>query len=166
MKKLLLVALVMLMASTAAFSQDIYFGIGGAAGTKSGLNDNLEAKVNFGVHARVFVDFSESLGLVGGLTYFMPTTINVLGTGVEAKMNYMQLNADALYYLVNDENMQLYGLAGINYGMAKVKVGDLEEKTNGLNYEFGAGAKIGKIFIEAKYEGGEKQIIAMIGIYF
>ena len=32
MKKLLLVALVMLMASTTSFSQDIHFGIGGAAG--------------------------------------------------------------------------------------------------------------------------------------
>jgi len=164
MKKLLLVVLVMVMASATAFSQDIYFGIGGAAGTKSGINDQLEAKVNFGAHARAFIDFSENLGFVGGLTYFMPTKVTILSN--EVKMNYMQLNADVLYYLQNDEDVQVYGIGGMNYGMAKVTTAGIEATANAFNWEAGAGAKMGKVFIEAKYDSGEKQIIALIGIYF
>lgn len=154
----------MLMASTAAFSQDIYFGIGGGAGTKSGIGDNLEAKMNFGVHARAFVDFNESFGFVGGLTYFVPSKTTFLSQDV--KMNYMLFNADALYYIQNDEDMQLYALGGLNYGSAKLDIAGESVKTNVTNWEVGAGAKIGKIFMEAKYDSGEKQIIALIGIYF
>lgn len=164
MKKLLLVALVMLMASTAAFSQDIYFGIGGGVGTKAGVNDKLEAKLNFGAHARAFIDFSEDIGFVGGLTYFMPTKATYLGQ--EIKMKYMQLNADVLYYLQNDEDVQVYGIGGFNYGMATVTTAGIDVKATGFNWEAGVGAKMGSIFMEAKYDSGEKQVLALIGIYF
>lgn len=164
MKKVLLVALVMMMASTAAFSQDVYFGVGGALGTKSGINDDLEAKLNFGGHARVFIDFSETFGFVGGLTYFMPTKVTVLSQ--EVKMNYMQLNGDILYYLQNDTDTQIYGIGGFNYGMAKVTTAGVDATANAFNWEAGIGAKMGKIFMEAKYDSGEKQIVALLGIYF
>jgi len=164
MKKTLLIIAVCLIATSAAFSQEFKFGVGGVVGTKSGIKETGEFKMNFGANARVLYDFSEKFAITGGFTYFLPS--KVTHAGEEMKLNIMALNADAVYYLMDDNNVKVYGLGGVNWASAKVSFMGADVTTSEFSWEAGAGVMFSNFFIEAKYDGNMEQILGVVGIYF
>jgi len=163
MKKTLLIIAVCLIATITAFSQ-VQFGAGVTAGTKAKINDTAEETVNFGVNARVLWDFSEKFALTGGFSYFLPFDVTMLG--VEVTTNVMVFNADAVYYFMDDNDVKVYGLGGVNLASVKAKAGNVSETESEVSWEAGGGVMFSKFFIEAKYDGNLEQIVGTVGIYF
>jgi len=163
MKKTLLIIAVCLIATSTAFSQ-VKFGVGGVVGTKSGIKETGEFKMNFGANARLLYDFSEKFALTGGFTYFLPSKVDVGAT--ELKLNIMALNADAVYYLMDDNNVKVYGLGGVNWASAKVEAAGISVTNSEFSWEAGAGVMFSNFFIEAKYDANMEQIVGVVGIYF
>lgn len=165
MKRILFIILVLIMATGTTFSQSS-FGLAGTAGTKTGIDENGESKMNFGVHARMLSSISESIGLIGGFTYYLPSSI-MIGT-TETKWNFMTFNADIALYLANEEDFKFYGLGGVTYTSARVEVGGASATSEWeFGWEAGAGVIFGEhFFIEGKYDGKLEQIVGVVGFYF
>lgn len=163
MKKTLLIIAICLIATATAFSQ-VQFGVGVTAGTKAKINDSFEETVNFGANARVLWEFSESFALTGGFSYFLP--FDVTSFGVEVTTNVMVLNADAVYYLMDENDIKVYGLGGLNYTSVKAKSGSVSNTESEVSWEAGGGVLFSNFFIEAKYDGNLEQIVGTVGIYF
>lgn len=163
MKRILFILLLFILASGTAFSQ-LTFGFAGIAGTKSGVDSNLEAKFNFGGHGRVASEITDRIGFVGGFTYFWPSFVTI--GSVKTRWNLLILNSDLLLYIVNEEDFQFYGLGGGTFTAFAVTSGTNMESTSDFGWEAGAGVKIGRVFIEGKYDSNREQIIAIVGIYF
>jgi len=109
-------------------------------------------------------DFSEKFALTGGFTYFLPSKVDV-GT-TELKLNIMALNADAVYYLMDDNDVKVYGLGGVNWASAKVTAAGISVTDSEFSWEAGAGIMFSNFFIEAKYDANMEQIVGVVGIYF
>jgi len=168
MKKTLLIVAVFLIAGSTAFSQ-VQFGVGGMAGTKAGMNDNFEQTLNFGPHVRALFNVGDKFGVTAGFSYYLP--VKYSGFGAEVTMNYMAFNADALYYILNDDDFKVYALGGVNYGMIKLKFADMgaddgNGTANHTDFEVGGGIQVGKIFAEVKYDNSNEHFQAFLGIYF
>lgn len=163
MKKTLLIIAVCLIATTTAFSQ-VQFGLGATAGSKAKINDTFEETLNFGVNARVLWDFSDAFALTGGFSYFLPFDVTMLG--VEVTTNVMVFNADAVYYFMDENDIKVYGLGGLNYAFIKAKSGNVSETDSDLGWEAGGGVMFSNFFIEAKYDGNMEQIVGTVGVYF
>jgi len=168
MKKTLLIIAVFLIAGSTAFSQ-LQFGLGGMAGTKAGIDDNFEAKINFGPHVRALFNVGDKFGVTAGFSYYLPFKYNAFGA--EVTMNYMAFNADALYYILNEDAFKVYALGGVNYGMIKLKFADMgiddgSGTEDHVDWEVGGGIQVGKIFAEIKYDNSNEHIQAFLGIYF
>lgn len=155
MKKTLFIFTVLLITISAAFSQEIKFGAGAALGSKAGVSES-GTKMNFGLHARGVYGFSDELAFTGGFSYFLPTTVG------DATFNLMAFNVDVMYYLMDDGDMKLYGLGGLNLALSKTN----GFSSSGTSFEVGGGAEFGKFFAELKYDANMKQIQAFVGMYF
>lgn len=167
MKKTLLIIAVFLIAGSTAFSQ-VQFGIGGMAGTKAGMNDNFETTLNFGPHVRALFNVADRIGVTAGFSYYLPSKYS--GFGADITMNYMAFNADALFYILNEDDFKVYGLGGVNYGLISLKVSEGGVSDTGnedhFDWELGGGIQVGKIFAELKYDNSNEHIQAFLGIYF
>lgn len=126
--------------------------------------------VGLGVNAEFPV--MESLTISPSFVYYFPKE-NYL----TVDMNWWELNANANYYFVDNENLGFYGLAGLNYSHISVDYDipggssvDTSDGEFGLNLGVGANFDINsKItpFAQAKYviiDGG--QFVIAAGIRF
>ncbi len=160
MKKTLLIVVALFMSSF-AFSQ-FQFGVGGAFGSKSGVDDDGDLKMGFGPHVRALYNISEDFGVVGGFTYFFGKEV------MDKTANFYEFNVDAQYSFFKEDNIKAYALGGVNY------TGAHWDETNwGFGFHVGGGAKFGKFFVEVKYDfeidnddfKREGQIAGTVGIY-
>lgn len=154
------------LASGTAFSQ-LTFGFGVIGGTKSGVDltgSVLDTKLNFGGQARLVYEFSDVIEFVGGFSYFWPSEVTI--GSLKTKWDLMILNTGVLFYVVSEEDFKFYGLGGGTFTAFKVTSGTNMESTSDFGWEAGAGVKIGRVFIEGKYDSNREQIIAIVGIYF
>lgn len=164
MKKILLGLILLIFVSGTAFSQ-ITFGVAGVAGTKAGIDSSIDdAKINFGAHARILASINDNLGFVAGFTYFLPSEAQLLGGTDEATL--MEFNADLHYYLVNEAAFKFYGLGGAVFSSLKKVTSAGSDTGTEIGWEAGAGLKLGKLFIEAKYDNRMQQVVGLVGIYF
>jgi len=158
-KTFLFIAVLLITFSTNAFSQDIKFGAGAVIGSKAGISED-GTKMNFGVHARGLYNLSDEFAITGGFSYFLPSKVD------PAKLTLMAFNADAMYYFMDDGDMKIYGLAGLNMAFAKISGGAFDVSTNDVSFEVGAGVEFGDFFVELKYDGNMEQIQGFVGMYF
>ncbi|MGB6094375.1 MAG: outer membrane beta-barrel protein [Moheibacter sp.] len=130
--------------------------------------------LGFGVNAEIPV--MEKLTISPSLIFYFPKD----QYGV--KINWFEVNANANYYFLDTDNIDLYGLAGINYSSVKVKYDGIDygygvlggysgsDGRIGANIGAGANFSIGSTiipFAELKYviiDGG--QLVAAAGIKF
>lgn len=127
---------------------------------------------NIGIGINAEFPIMESLTIAPSFIYYFPKE----EFGV--KMNWMEFNANANYYFVNEENLGVYALGGLNYSSIKVSFDDnlfgesysASDGRFGLNLGAGANFNIGGSivpFAELKYvviDGG--QLVAVAGVKF
>ncbi len=170
MKKTLLIFTILLIAGT-TFSQ-VQFGVGAVAGTKLKYNDNGDASINFGAHARGLFEISDEIFLTGGLSYFLPYTVksSFSGYSIEQTLSYALINADVNYYFMDNVDFMLYGIGGINYGLAMVKMKetgepDISDTQTHFDFEFGVGIRTETLFGEIRYDNSNENLMLTVGIY-
>ncbi|MBB4119836.1 outer membrane protein X [Mesonia hippocampi] len=126
---------------------------------------------NIGIGANAEFPIMENLTISPSLIYYFPKE------EYSVKVNWFEVNANANYYFVNQNNMSVYALGGLNYNSVKVSFDDAwlgdhsaSDGRFGLNLGGGVNFKIdGKItpFAELKYviiDGG--QLVAGAGVKF
>lgn len=118
----------------------------------------------------------ENIGLQVGATYEI--TENIRGaadflyyfTDVEG-FTAWEFNINGHYMFISEANMNVYGLAGLNYAKSKFDVGPFSGSTSDIGLNIGAGAEFGlgfgSFYGELKYElGGFEQLVIGAGIRF
>ncbi|MBC35755.1 MAG: hypothetical protein CL663_06930 [Bacteroidetes bacterium] len=164
MKKILLALAVVLLTAGYSYSQ-VNFGLGAVAGTQSGIKTIDTENLNFGLHARLAVDLTNELGIIGGATYYLPADNDILGGSVERDL--FQFNADLTYNVLNEGPLRLYGLGGLVFSSDKrVEVGQNSNTDTEIGWEAGGGVKISRFFAEVKWDNREQQVVGVVGIYF
>jgi opacity protein-like surface antigen len=162
MKKNLLV-FVFIVGCVFSSSAQFTFGGGLSMGTKMGISDTGGDKIGLGLNARANYAL-KSFDLSGGFTYFFPSA----PSGLEMKAS--QLNVDGHYSFVKQDNMSVYGLAGLNYSFATASVAmegvSISASDSKVGVNLGAGAKFNKVFVEGKYDTAFEQIAITVGIMF
>mgnify|MGYP006195277267 CR=1 FL=1 len=125
---------------------------------------------NIGIGANAEFPIIENLAISPSFIYYLPK--NEYGF----KINWFEVNANANYYFVNQNNMSIYGLGGLNYSSVKVSFDEEWLGGNstsdgrfglnlggGINFTMGWGIP----FAELKYviiDGG--QLVAGAGVKF
>ncbi len=170
MKKTILIIVVLLIAGS-SFSQ-VQFGVGAVAGTKLKYNDEGNAQMNFGAHARGLFEISDEMFLTGGFSLFMPYTVSSAFSNysIEQTLTYALIQADLNYYFLDEVDFMLYGIGGVNYGLAMVKMKETGEPNisdthTHFDFEFGIGARTETLFGEFRYDNSNENLILTIGIY-
>ena len=92
------------------------------------------------------------------------------------KQNFWELNGNFQYYFLAEDNVSVYGLAGLNFFFWKTKydddVFDDEDESDtelGLNLGIGANFHVGNVipFAELKYVAGDvDQAVILLGAKF
>lgn len=128
---------------------------------------------NIGVGVNAEFPIIENLTISPSFIYFFPKEEYIV------KINWFEVNANADYYFVNQDNMSVYALGGLNYSSVKVSFDDnygifgnssSSDGRFGLNLGGGINFKIGGNiipFAELKYviiDGG--QLVAGAGVKF
>ncbi len=163
--KLFLATMVICMFTTTSFSQtETKLGALLAYGTE------IE---NIGVGANAEFPIIEKLTISPSFIYYLPKD----ESGI--KINWFEVNANANYYFLDEENIDVYGIGGLNYTNVKVKYdgdsifGDdlsVSDGRIGLNLGGGTNFNIGSNitpFAELKYviiDGG--QLVIAAGVKF
>lgn len=159
----------------------IFFGIlinlGFAFSVKAQDNFRIGAMIaygseveNIGIGVNAEIPIIENLTIAPSFIYYLPKDEYGL------KMNWFEANANANYYFVNQENIGVYALGGLNYSSIKVSfddewLGDYSASDGrfGLNLGGGINFNLGAVtpFAELKYviiDGG--QFVAGAGVKF
>ena len=128
---------------------------------------------NIGIGANAEFPIMENLTISPSFIYYLPKEEYGM------TMNWFEVNANANYYFVSQDNMSVYALGGLNYSSVKVSfdddygiLGNYSESDGrfGLNLGGGINFKIGgniTPFAELKYviiDGG--QLVAGAGVKF
>lgn len=125
---------------------------------------------NIGIGANAEFPIIENLTISPSLIYYLPKEEYGM------KMNWFEVNANANYYFVSQDNMSVYALGGLNYSSVKVSFDDAwlgsyssSDGRFGLNLGGGVNFNLGGItpFAEIKYviiDGG--QLVAGAGVKF
>lgn len=123
------------------------FGITAGAGYGSEIE-------SIGIQAGVLYSFTDDIRSAVDFVYFLPKEIG------GADFTWMEVNANAHYFLVNDVSMKLYGLAGVNLAFLTVEMNFMGTTIKGNDTETGANLGAGfeymlgtsaSIYAEAKY---------------
>ncbi len=161
MKKNIFLVCLLAFLTTTAFSQNFDFGFGLTTGTKMKITET-GTSAAFGANVRGVLNFAHKFGVLGGVSYYLPHTF---GTTTKEKNSHLVLNADLIYKFISLPKAKIYGLAGIAHTKRYKKINDVDHNLSGTGFEFGAGAKLGPLFGEIKYETKFKNVIATVGIY-
>jgi len=126
---------------------------------------------NIGMGINAEFPIMENLTISPSLIYYLPKD----EYGI--KINWFEVNANGNYYFINQENLDVYALGGLNYSSVKVSFDDpwlgshsASDGRIGLNLGSGVNFNIGRSivpFAELKYviiEGG--QLVAGAGVKF
>lgn len=127
---------------------------------------------NIGIGGNAEFPIMEKLTISPSFIYYFPKE----ETGI--KINWFEVNANANYYFLEEDGIDVYGLAGLNYSSVKVKyddrlgLGDFSASDGRFGLNIGAGANFnlsGSItpFAELKYviiDGG--QLVIAAGVKF
>lgn len=128
---------------------------------------------NIGIGANAEFPIMENLTISPSFIYYLPKKEYMV------RVNWFEVNANANYYFVNQDNMSVYALGGLNYSSVKVSFDDDygifgnysdSDGRFGLNLGGGINFKIGgniTPFAELKYviiDGG--QLVAGAGVKF
>ncbi|MBR9855896.1 MAG: porin family protein [Algicola sp.] len=128
---------------------------------------------SIGIGANAEFPIAENLTISPSLVYYLPKE----EFGV--KWSWFEVNGNANYYFVNDDNLGVYALGGLNYSSIKVSYdgslgfggsSSVSDGKLGLNLGAGANFNIGGSitpFAELRYvviEGG--QLVAGAGVKF
>ena len=166
MKKHLLPFVVFLLIANTAFSQ-IQFGVGVMAGTKSKVDFKQAKSVNGGFHTRALINLTDQIFVSSGFSYYLPYKYN--SRGINYTYNNMAVNADINYNFVDNGEVILYGLGGINLDLKSSKFKedgvDMNPRESKYDFEFGAGIRIECCFAEIKFDQNKEQIQIFIGLY-
>jgi outer membrane immunogenic protein len=160
MKKLLLLAVFSLVCYASSFAQ---VRVGGMLGYGTEVE-----QWGLGVNAEFFLN--EKMAIAPNLLFYFPEKRNGL------KFSYWELNGNFHYYLLSEDAVSIYGLAGLNLITIKVKATDdfLDDYDNseselGLNLGLGVNFKVGGVlpFGELKYVAGDAdQAVLLLGVKF
>jgi outer membrane protein X len=127
---------------------------------------------SIGIGANAEFPIIEKLTISPSFIYYLPKDED------GGKINWFEVNANANYYLLDQENVGVYGLAGLNYSSIKVKIdGDavfgedfsVSDGRLGLNLGGGANFNLGKLtpFTEIKYVIIDRgQLVIAAGVKF
>lgn len=161
MKRVLLLLSCVLMFQWATAQEDTRVGAFLAYGTEV---------ESLGIGANAEFPIATNLTISPSLIYYFPRE----ESGVD--FNWFEVNGNANYYFVNEDNIGVYGLAGLNYTNVKVSgdtgFGDASVSDGRLGLNLGAGANFlidGSIipFAELKYVIIEEgQLVIMGGVKF
>jgi hypothetical protein len=167
MKKALLLFVILLLIGSTAFTQ-VQMGVGIMAGTKSKVDFKQDRSVNGGFHARALLDLSDQIFVTSGFSYYLPYKYNYHRKN--NTFNNMGFNADLNYNLIDNGEIILYGLGGINLDLKSSKYvenGEVIKNPHESKYdfEFGAGIRIECCFAEIKFDHNKDQIQIFIGLY-
>ena len=130
---------------------------------------------NIGIGANAEFGITEQLSIAPSFIYYLPREEGPI------KVNWWEVNGNANYYFVQDEDFQFYGLAGLNYTNVNIKsdldlgpygnpIGEVSDGRFGLNLGGGANLDLGSSvtpFAELKYviiDGG--QLVLAAGVKF
>lgn len=127
---------------------------------------------NLGIGANAEFPIMDKLTISPSFIYYLPKD------QVGVKVNWFEINGNANYYFLEQDNLSVYGLGGLNYSSVKVKYdgpyGDLidygaADGRFGLNIGGGANFILGNHmpFAELKYviiDGG--QLVLAAGVKF
>lgn len=125
---------------------------------------------NIGIGANAEFPIMENLTISPSFIYYLPKKEYMV------KVNWFEVNANANYYFVNQDNLSVYALGGLNYSSVKVSFDEAflgsyssSDGRFGLNVGGGINLHIGGItpFAELKYviiDGG--QLVAGAGVKF
>lgn len=165
MKKLLLIILALIFININSFSQ---ISVGG------GLAFGTEAKT-IGFNLKCQYSITESIDLVGGLTFFLPKTetqnIPFAGT-IKTKSTLLSFDIDGHYHFAINDQIKVYPLSGLNITNVSVSVNNTKtgDTKVGLNVGAGGTYKINEslnAFAETKYIiGNYDQLVITLGILY
>ncbi|MEO8773716.1 MAG: outer membrane beta-barrel protein [Gelidibacter sp.] len=128
---------------------------------------------NLGIGVNAEFGIADNLSISPSFIYYLPKSYGLF------KTNWMEFNANANYYFVNDDKFAVYGLGGLNYSSISVKydrevfgmTGSSSDGRFGLNLGGGANLKLSNDniipFAELKYviiDGG--QLVLAAGVRF
>lgn len=168
MKKLLLNVVALIFIGSSAFAQ-LNFGGGITFGAKSSFDNDLSEEWGVGANVRGLYQFTESVGVSAGFTYFFPNEPTFMGVKIDVTM--WQANADVHYSFLVSEPFRVYGLAGLTLSHLKAEASVLEtsfaEDATEVGLDVGAGIKFDfGGFAEMKYDTKFEQIAITIGFLF
>ncbi len=166
MKKSLLIITVFLLAWNTSFSE-VQFGVGFLSSTKAKIDYKGDKSVNLGFHSRILIGQPRNFFFTGGYTYYLPCKYNTKGTNVI--LNDMAANADINYNFVDNGEIRLYCLGGMNMDISQLKSRDDDTKVDDKNamydIELGVGIRIERGFAEIKYDNNKAQMQVFIALY-
>ncbi len=165
MKKHLIILAALLFITNAAFSR-IQFGISTMAGTKSKTDYKNETSINGGFNTRLKIDLFNNIFLSSGFSYYLPYKYNFKGDNYTFYNSV--LNADLNYNFLDNGEIVLYGLGGINLDMLNSKSiihsEEFKQSESSYDLEFGVGIRIEICYAEIKFDNNKEQIQIFIGI--
>jgi hypothetical protein len=179
MKKVLLVALVVVLSSLAVNAQGIKYGVTAGLNTSTFTGDLDDAKYKAGFQVGVVLDYAitESFSIIPELTFSQKgSKFEYKEEGIELKqsiaLNYLQLPINAAYKFNLSESSKVLVFAGpyLGYGLSasgeekvdgetddlEVKFGSKEGELKAFDFglNIGAGYQFDKIFFKAQYNLG------------
>lgn len=128
---------------------------------------------NIGFGANAEFPIADKLTIAPSIIFYLPNETSGI------KINWLEFNANANYYFVEEDNLGFYGIAGLNYSSVKVKYDNLlgfggafSGNSGRFGLNLGAGANFGGSgsivpFAEVKYviiDGG--QLVVAGGVKF
>src|ERR1035437_516171 len=160
MKKRIVLLVVLISSVAISTSAQLSFGAGAVLGTNAGIGS-----IGFGVNARVNYAL-EKFDLSGGVTYFIPSISSVLGITTSPG----EINADAHYSFLKQDDIAVYGLGGLNLTLLTASASDgghsIPNSAVGLGLDLGVGATYKKFFAETKYDTSLAQLALTVGMNF
>lgn len=143
MKKLLFLGLILAI-SVNAFSQFQFKGIGAglALGSKAAISDDGDEAMGFGININALAQIVEDIDAEASISYYFPSEPV---DGLKFQVTTISLNGH--YNFIAEKNMTVYGLAGLNYSIAKVEMeffgASVSDDKSEIGLNIGAGGAYG-----------------------
>ncbi|TCO07916.1 outer membrane beta-barrel protein [Natronoflexus pectinivorans] len=152
MRKKILFVLALVVIGTATSFGQWRFGGGLSLGTEADAGD-----LGFGLSPRADYTINENFRVASNFTYWF----------VDSDYTSWALNGDVHYTFAGDEELNFYGLAGLNYSKLSSSFGGLSVSSSEIGLNLGAGANMGMFFGEIKYETTwTGQLVLSVGVLF
>jgi opacity protein-like surface antigen len=163
MKKRLLL-IVALAIATISYSREIKWGGGLVLGSEISIDDDLDEEFGLGLNVKAEYVIDSKLSAVGGFTLYFPSEPK----GVD--LTAWQICADAHYKFIEKQEIEVYGIGGINLSYMDIDLNNSNIRLKGdgseLGLDLGVGTNINMFFGELKYDTAFDQIQFTFGLNF